>query len=280
MVRSLEEDKERLALLEAQLVFVGYEGRSEMIRPEALALIGVDSMSTDEIDQFVKLCIGDRSLDFKIEWVNDTMAVVAFLTHDACIEARSCLIGKDLSTPPKELSDPEYTASLMVESDTLPLPAKAEAEEGSVPAVLRLRQALQTDKKMKNANVYSRYYLLHGEPDRQRRRKERAGRGGSDRNPETQDSVEEPVAVEEDGADLFPERLDNAKPYEQEVDLFAERLQKRLQRGRSARNRSPRRHRLRSPLRNASTGSRLRSPVRTMSQERDRLRSPMAVDRD
>lgn len=100
-------------------------------------------------------------------------------------------------------------------------------EEGSSVA-LKIRMALRSDQKVQNAAAYSRYYLLHGEPDRSRpSRQERNGdrRGRYQREERTQreETVEE--------KDLFLEKLismeERRARSEIEEDLFADRMRER-----------------------------------------------------
>ena len=39
-----------------------------------------------------------------------------------------------------------------------------EEDESSIELIIR--QSFQSDRKVKNAREYSRYYLIHGEPER------------------------------------------------------------------------------------------------------------------
>lgn len=241
MIRSLQEEIERRATLDQQLVFVSVDGLLKMIRPEALVLVGVDTMSTDDITRFVHLCVDtDRSLDFMIEWVDDTCVVVNFLTFEACFSARARLCGIPESSPPS-LDDAEFAASLMVEQDTLSV-HKTNAMDTNPdlePFVLRLRHAHQDDKKKKNAKTYSRYYLLHGKPDRSRSHRSR---------------LSYHVQVHDSEPDLFAHKLDPRIAKGEEPDLFADRIKR------------------------ARLGSSPRGRDRPLRRDRNRLRSPMYVD--
>lgn len=93
---------------------------------------------------------------------------------------------------------------------------KLEVEGSSVTFFIRM--ALRSDQKVQNAASYSRYYLLHGEPDRSRRpRRERAEqtRGRFQR-----DDAEE--------GDLFLDKLASLEETrarkDREEDLFADRM--------------------------------------------------------
>jgi hypothetical protein len=85
--------------------------------------------------------------------------------------------------------------------------------------VLYIRQSFQSDKKVKNAKEYSRYYLLHGEPERRRFYK-RERRDRSDRRSSRRKSEE----------DLFADKLKQAKKNDygdDDEDLFADRMRER-----------------------------------------------------
>lgn len=92
-------------------------------------------------------------------------------------------------------------------------------EEGN-SVTLFLRMSLRSDQKVQNAAAYSRYYLMHGEPDRSRRpRRERTeqSRGQFQRD--------EPQSEE---GDLFLDKLASLKESrarrDREDDLFADRM--------------------------------------------------------
>lgn len=93
---------------------------------------------------------------------------------------------------------------------------KLEQEGPSV--VLHMRMAVRSDQKVENAAAYSRYYLLHGEPDRSRR--PRQERGGDGRGQYQRDRADE--------GDLFLEKLASYEQWkareEIEEDLFADRM--------------------------------------------------------
>lgn len=121
----------------------------------------------------------------------------------------------------KYLSDQkESNAEDLFQSKKLEKKAEEEVklEEESNSVTFFIRMALRSDQKVQNAAAYSRYYLLHGEPDRSRRprrEKNEQSRGRFQRD-----------ATEED--DLFRDKLANLKESrarkDREEDLFADRM--------------------------------------------------------
>ncbi|OBA19538.1 hypothetical protein METBIDRAFT_45826 [Metschnikowia bicuspidata var. bicuspidata NRRL YB-4993] len=206
----------------------------------------------------------DEPVWFRVQWVDDSSANVLFKTHADSLRALQRLSeqwpaventagGPDAGGP--AFSAP-FLAALVEERRARPYAAavpyhqhrqqlkeladgqdlfqakKAELEEqkqsamdedGS-PVVLHVRQALQSDRKVKNAAAYSRYYLLHGEPDRTRPRVAR--RGGEARGRGTY------ARAEDDGEDLFAAKIKSGaeaglfaeKDLSAEEDLFAARM--------------------------------------------------------
>lgn len=99
-------------------------------------------------------------------------------------------------------------------------------EEEGTSVELYIRLSLRSDQKARNAAAYSRYYLLHGEPDRTR--KSRRDRGNEHIGGFLRDKDEE--------GDLFLDKLatmrERQKKQEIDDDLFAERLRERSPRRR------------------------------------------------
>ena len=200
---------------------------------------------------------------FRVQWIDDLNANVIFKTHADALIALQRLSeewpGVENSTGNAVAESPlfsqEYLAALveerrarlyaasipffrhqkhlkeLAEGQDLFEAKKAEIEEQKATemeedgssVVLYIRQALQSDRKVKNAAAYSRYYLLHGEPDRTKPRPRREageerGRGAYARE-------------EDDGQDLFAEKIKSTTEKKRaddiEEDLFASRLRER-----------------------------------------------------
>lgn len=191
----------------------------------------------------------DEQSHFRVQWINDESVNLAFKTHAeaaAALAKLSVFAGPQLDgqEPPSELTE-EYVAQLVQEREGKPYSAienfkkqislasrlgdkNGEAstndDEGPRTVEFFLRLSFQSDRKVKNASAYSRYYLFHGEPDRSAplyRNRERRGRGrggNKDRSRGGRQKEEEP--------DLFAERLDHRSRAEED-DLFADRLRER-----------------------------------------------------
>lgn len=186
---------------------------------------------------------------FRVQWINDSSVNIVFKTHSAAAAALSRLSVSagplvDAHDVPTDLTE-EYVSQLVQERECKPYAAienfkkkislasrlgekteqdAAEAEEERT-VELFVRLAFQTDRKVKNAAAYSRYYLFHGEPDRsaplyrQRERRGRGrGRGGARGRSGGRNKEDEP--------DLFADRLDHRSRADEE-DLFAERMRDR-----------------------------------------------------
>ncbi|CAH6720555.1 hypothetical protein CLIB1444_04S02718 [[Candida] jaroonii] len=204
-------------------------------------------MSVDDIEYVEKLQEKpfDEVLKFRVQWINDTSVNVVFETHEAAIQALKSLSisGNPNNNQEEELNELVQERETKPYNPTIEFQKKSslanrlgleekkdegmEEDETSLHIVTRL--SLQSDRKIKNASAYSRYYLIHGEPERRPRyngrgrgrgRGGRGGRGGR-RN--------------ERDYDLFADKLRGEEP----EDLFAEKLRNR--------DRSPDRDR--SPMR-------------------------------
>ncbi|KAI8342346.1 hypothetical protein BC941DRAFT_412508 [Chlamydoabsidia padenii] len=118
-------------------------------RPEGLYLQGVDNMSTEDIENFC----ADTDL-VKVEWINDGSCV---LVYDSATNAQTAA--------QQLLMDP----SMPLNSTDLQ-PAKTYHRPNETPTALstfdslQLRQATDSDVKVRNARYQSRYYLFHGSP--------------------------------------------------------------------------------------------------------------------
>lgn len=236
LVKTLDDEKARDEELKQQQVEVQVNGTTETLRPEALVIRGVDNLSTDDIKYFIDYYLNfvevagedgpkyepkpvTEQIEFRIQWINDTSVSIVFQSHPQCkqaLEALSILAGPQAAEVAADFSE-QYVASIIQERETKPYgPAKEfrqkqsllsrldsaapadEMDQDQSAVVLYTRQAFQLDRKVKNAKLYLRYYLLHGEPERQRRpRRERVER--------------EPQPVVED-EDLFADRLRSTEP--------------------------------------------------------------------
>lgn len=200
---------------------------------------------TQEGDDYVAK---DQVVSFRIQWIDDTSANAVFKTHEAAALALKAL---SVSAGPNSVEDKcdfsqEYVSSIVQEREAKPYAAsiafhkyqekqkpdqdlfsqKKESieeelrklsamEEDDSAVVLYVRQSLQLDRKVKNAGAYSRYYLLHGEPDRTKSRPRAPLRRGRDRR-------------ENAGEDLFASKLSaSQKDRGDEEDLFASRMRER-----------------------------------------------------
>lgn len=187
---------------------------------------------------------------FRVQWIDDLNVNLVFKTHEHAAEALRALSisGGPSDNEIKEFSQ-EYVSSIVQERETKPYAAsisfhkyqkelqkqseekdlfedkkpKEEVHENGMDeddssVVLYIRQSFQSDRKVKNAAAYSRYYLLHGEPDRtQRQSTARPERNGRDRGGYARE--------EEETDDLFADKLESIKSRrEEEDDLFAWRL--------------------------------------------------------
>lgn len=195
-------------------------------------------------------------ISFRVQWIDDTNVNIVFNTHDeakAALQALSISSGPNSVELNDDFSQ-EYVSSIVQERETRPYNPSIEfhryqkemqklaqseedrdlfeqkkeqhdkeADEGvemdedESSVVLYVRLSLQSDRKVKNAAAYSRYYLLHGEPDRLKPKLPRnSGRG---RGTFTRDN----------GEDLFADKLKSSRSRRDadEEDLFADKLRER-----------------------------------------------------
>lgn len=209
IVKTLEDEKANEAQLEELAIEVEYNGTTQKLRPEALRLNGVDNLSTEEIKSYVDYYLNyttsrneeldkieynqipfDEQITFRVEWIDDSNVNVVFKTNQDNLRAL-----RQLSRDPIEIDDNDSTfineviqerrakdynpiisfRSSQSLSNRLGLKEKAKdnEQEGMIEdessIELRIRQSFQLDRKVKNASQYSRYYLIHGEPERPRR---------------------------------------------------------------------------------------------------------------
>lgn len=270
IVKTLEDEKANEAQLEELAIEVEYNGTTQKLRPEALRLNGVDNLSTEEIKSYVDYYLNyttsrneeldkieynqipfDEQITFRVEWIDDSNVNVVFKTNQDNLRAL-----RQLSRDPIEIDDNDSTfineviqerrakdynpiiafRSSQSLSNRLGLKEKAkdDEQEGMIEdessIELRIRQSFQLDRKVKNASQYSRYYLIHGEPERPRR--SRSIHRHRRREPEIL------AKKEEEQEDLFADKLKQGRSssrkqaIEEEEDLFAEKLKR-------SRSRSP-----------------------------------------
>lgn len=283
MTRTVDAENEQKRKLGLQRVAVEYNGQSDILRPEAIHVRGVENLSTNDIKRYVDYYVNYTRVDdgfelitdkkdFRVQWIDDSNVNLVFKTHETAVFALQALAEQPMQidlnidnndqmnvedTNQLEGSDdsqrkptfsPEYVAELLVErvarlyapsidlkkftnqqklakSEELFETKKSEKdamevekleEEGS-SVVLYVRQAVQSDRKVENASAYSRYYLLHGEPDRSRKPRRRG---------ETRGQFQREKTTNEE--DLFLDKLstykENKAREDIEEDLFADRL--------------------------------------------------------
>lgn len=171
------------------------------VREEALLLRGVDDMATRDIKRYVDNHIKPgytfatrddfAHLGFQTEWVDDTRVNLIFETPEAATEALNHLVLEPAIEGNEEL-------------ECKP------CENGSV---LYVRKSLDSDRKVKNASQYSRYYLLNGEPTRAARNKYRE-RDSIKAEGHT-DLITGEISVEHED-DLFKDRI--SKPLSSRIE--------------------------------------------------------------
>ncbi|RKP29003.1 hypothetical protein METBISCDRAFT_19693 [Metschnikowia bicuspidata] len=256
MTRTIDEEHEQKMKLDLLRVPVEFNGHADVFRPEVIHVRGVESFATADIKNYVDYyinyeCVGDAfkaladQKRYRVQWIDDSNANLVFRTHEDAVAAMRALLEDPAEQPALA---PEYVAQLLTErvaklfSQTLELKKyllsqkqesedlfnakKAEKdaieveklEKEGPSVVLHMRMAVRSDQKVENAAAYSRYYLLHGEPDRSRR--PRQERGGDGRGQYQRDRADE--------GDLFLEKLASYEQWiareEIEEDLFADRM--------------------------------------------------------
>lgn len=220
LIKSLEDESENLKQLQQQSIEITTnQGTIEIIRPEAIKIIGVDNLSTNDIQNYIDYYINyittiinpetnelkyelipfDQLIEFKIEWIDDNSVNIVFQTINDCYKSF-----QKISESPilEKLGSQEYINQSIIErkgksynpiidfkkhqnlANRLKLANEAtnnnnnnqikvedagDMEEDEVFVELIIRQSFQLDRKIKNASQYSRYYLIHGEPERRSR---------------------------------------------------------------------------------------------------------------
>ncbi|ODQ80033.1 hypothetical protein BABINDRAFT_8212 [Babjeviella inositovora NRRL Y-12698] len=199
------------------------------LRPEALLLSGVNNLSTRDIQAYVRSHLSEADLDmtFKIEWVDDASIVLAFKSEETALTALYKLSETDLQVEMEAETLVGKKCKPFVKNLFAAMPAQDEdamATDES-PGVLTVRRAMDSDKKVKNAKEYSRYYLLNGEPNYRERQ-------GGHRNKRSDRHSHRETEKTDPSEDLFPVKLGVdpaviAEKAESKNDLFGS-LENRL----------------------------------------------------
>lgn len=150
LTQTLQDEKDQQAKLQKQAVTVTVAGTPETIRPEAVHLSGVDSLSTDNIKSYVDYYVNyditeadepvyqqlpyDQQTQFRVQWVNDTSVNLVCKTHaDAAAMLTKLLVTPGAPTldaeadmamdeVPDELTE-EYVSQLVQEREAKPYSA-------------------------------------------------------------------------------------------------------------------------------------------------------------
>lgn len=209
---------------------------SKTIVPNKVHIRGLDTLTTDDIRNYVKSHFG---LPDRVEWIDDTSANLLFGAEST---ARDALVA--LSSI--EILDPTALAI----GETLP----AKPLEGRPEISLHVRTAVQSDRKQAGAALRSRFYLLNPEydPEERRRHSRYRDRHGDDRRggrrSYRRDSDERPMRFEASMYDDAPSssRKSHSPDRPRPRSYADENRGKELFAGRSGRDR---RDRSASPLR-------------------------------
>ncbi|EPY49863.1 fungal protein, variant [Schizosaccharomyces cryophilus OY26] len=114
------------------------------LRKTALHVSGVDNMSEAQIKEFVSTYAPEH--ECVIEWINDNECNLVYPDEDVARRALFLLV----SEPFSDFDDnAEYRMK--------PCPSFLSSSH-------QIRYARYSDKKVKSAHLYSRYYLFHGDP--------------------------------------------------------------------------------------------------------------------
>lgn len=270
-VKTLEDEKANEANLEELAIEVGYNGSTQKLRPEALRLNGVDNLSTEEIKSYVDYYLNyttshneeldtieynqipfEEQVTFRVEWIDDSNVNIVFKTNHDKLRALRQLCGDPIDI---NEDDPSFITEAIQErraKDYNPIVAfrssqslsnrlglkeksKDDQQEGMMEdessIELRIRQSFQLDRKVRNASQYSRYYLIHGEPERTRRPR-------PPHRHKRRDFEVKANAEKEEEEDLFADKLKQGRTRSREPvidddeDLFADKLKR-------SRSRSP-----------------------------------------
>lgn len=131
------------------------DGGSETVVPTKLHVRGLDTLHTEDIKAHVKAHFGPVD---KVEWIDDSSANLVFSSEPTAREALVALSAIEVA---------DATALAVGES----LPGKP--VEGKPEISLKVRFAVESDRKQAGAALRSRYYLLHPEYDPEEKRRRR-----------------------------------------------------------------------------------------------------------
>ncbi|KAK9376295.1 uncharacterized protein V1513DRAFT_439906 [Lipomyces chichibuensis] len=180
-------------------------------RLEAVLLYGVDQMSTDDVKSYASHYF--PQITPNIEWIDDSSVLFVFDSEDTAKQALEAF------TSEAEYYDqpPEGTALRN---------AKVHPQNGKY--ALKVRVALQSDRKTKWSRERSKYYLFHGDPREQlyeTRRQETRSRRSRRRSA----SPEKPVHMDlvefsrgqrrQNGVDDFPSVLKDTRRRQDDDDF-------------------------------------------------------------
>ncbi|KAF4121786.1 Protein of unknown function (DUF2414) [Geosmithia morbida] len=134
---------------------------SKTLVPTKVHIRGLDTLSTDDIRNYVKAHYGPVD---RVEWIDDTSANLLFGGESTAREALVALSATEIADP---------TALAVGEI----LPAKP--VESRPEITLHVRTALQSDRKQPGAAMRSRFYLMNPEYDPEERRRQRNSGNGN-----------------------------------------------------------------------------------------------------
>lgn len=141
---------------------------STILVPTKVHVRGVDTLNTDEIRTYVKSHYGPAD---RVEWIDDTSANLLFASESIARDALIALSSIDIADP-----------SALAPGETL----VGKPFDGKPEVSLRVRLAVQSDRKQPGAALRSRFYLLNPEfdPEERRRRSRYRERDGDRRRSE------------------------------------------------------------------------------------------------
>lgn len=210
-----------------------------------------------------------EQITFRIQWINDSTVNVVFKTFEEANKGFRAVSGTEIQFPTETpVSDTAYANELAQEREAKPYnpiiafkrqqnlsnrlgisesneTAATEdqglMEEDDTSIILYVRQSFQSDRKVKNASAYSRYYLMHGEPERKPFKKNKYRQ----REPRERRAREE-----QEEEDLFANKLKGSQNRntrarrnntndDDDDDLFADKLRERQRERSPQRDRSP-----------------------------------------
>lgn len=128
------------------------------LAPNKIHIRGLDTVSTDDVRNFVKEHFG--SLD-RVEWIDDESANILFPSESTAQDALQALSAVPIA---------DVTHLPLLEN----VPAKPFSSKPDVNFLIRL--AVLADKKAPGAAARSRYYLFHPDEDPEERRRQRERR--------------------------------------------------------------------------------------------------------